>query len=111
MRGRRIGRRLAWKVWLQNACRQAVSTKTLVRKVSHSLCHPFSPWCGGQRLVGKVEPSMVAPPGGGTYWSTGVRPFRGRGGACRFGCSATSGATPFSTASLVTKGKKHGGVQ
>jgi hypothetical protein len=111
MSEQRIGRRLALRARLQNPYSQAVSTKTLARKVSHYLCHPFSPWCGGQRLVGKVEPSMVAPPGGGTYWSTGVRPFRGRGGARRFGCSATSGATPFSTASLVTKGKKHGGVQ
>jgi hypothetical protein len=112
MRARRIGRRLAWKAWLQNICSQAVSARTLVRKVFHYQCHLFfAARRGGPWLVGKVEPSMIAPLGGGTGASTGVRQFRGRGGARRFVCSVTPLATPLITSPLVTKGKKNGGAE
>jgi hypothetical protein len=111
MSGRRIGRRLALRAWLPNPCSQAVSAQTLVRKVSHYLCHPFSLWSGGRRLVGKAAQLMIMQPSGGAGLSTGVRFFCGRGGAHRFVCSATPATTPFSTSSLVTKGKNNGGVQ
>jgi hypothetical protein len=112
MSGCRIGRRLALKVWLQNPCSQAVSARTLARKVFHYLCHPFfAARRGGPWLVGKVEPSMIAPLGGGTGASTGVRQFHGLGGARRFVCSATPLATPLITSPLVTKGKKNGGAE
>jgi hypothetical protein len=111
MKGRRIGRRLALREWLQNPCSQAVRARTLARKVFHYLCYLFSPWHGGQRLVGKAILSMTAPLGDGAYPSPGARPFRWRGGARRFVCSATPAITPLITSSLVTKGKKTGGVR
>lgn len=111
MRVRRIGRRLALKAWLQNLCSQAVSAQTLARKVFHYLCHPFSPGHGRRRLFGKVAQSMIAPLGGGACSSTEARPFRWRGGARRFACSATLVVTPLITSSLVTKATKNGGVQ
>ena len=47
MSERRIGRRLAWKAWLQNPCSQAVSARTLARKVS--LCIPILWWAAPLR--------------------------------------------------------------
>jgi hypothetical protein len=112
MSGRRIDRRLAWKAWLQNPCSQAVSARTLVRKVSHYPCHPFfAARRGGRRLFGEAAQSMIAPHSDGASSSIGVRQFRSRGGARRFVCSATAVPTPFSASFLVTKGKKNGGVQ
>jgi hypothetical protein len=111
MRARRIGRRLAWKAWLQNPCSQAVRARTLARKVSQYLCHPFTPERGGWESFGKAAPSIIAPPDGGTCSSTGVRPFRERGGAHRFVCLATPVSTPVIAVSLVTKGKNNGGAE
>jgi hypothetical protein len=112
MRVRRIGCRLALKVWLQNPCSQAVSAQTLVRKVFHYLCHPFfAARRGGWRLFGKVGQSMIVPLGDGACSSTEVRTAYGRGGARRFVCSAIRAVTPLIASSLVTKGKKNGGAE
>jgi hypothetical protein len=107
----RIGRRLALRAWLQHPCSQAVSPRTLARKVSHCLCHLFSPWRGGQRLVGDGAPSMIAPQGGGACPLPGVSPFHGRGGTRRFPWQVAPAITPCITSSLVTKGQKNGGAE
>jgi hypothetical protein len=110
MRVCRLARRIASMMRLQNHSVQAVSARTLARKVFHYLCHPFSHQCGGRWSSRDAEQWMVAR--FGCEWlSTGVRHLLRRGGARRFVSPATPAITPLITSSLVTKEKKNGVVQ
>jgi hypothetical protein len=105
----RIARRVTSMSRRQNPYTEAVSAKTLVRKVFHYQCHLFFPWCGGCWAGRDAEQWMVAR-FGSEWLSTGARRSPWRGGARRVVCWVTSFVTPFITPSLVTK-EKNGDVE
>src|ERR1700691_2702898 len=105
----RIARRVASKVRCNNPCTEAVDAETLVRKVFHYLCHPFSSWRGGRRAVGDVERRVVVWLGSYGWSQTGVRRSV-CGGAHRLVWQAARATTPLVLSPLATKGKKNGGA-
>jgi hypothetical protein len=104
MSGCRIARRIASMTLPESACSDAVSVRTLATKVFHYPFQSFLP--RRERLPAGARWLAVVSFNNGPRASVGVTLFSWQGSTRRVGCSVTPVATPFITASLVTKGKK-----
>jgi hypothetical protein len=104
MSGCRVASRTASMTLPESACSDGADVQTLARKVFHCRCGLFLARCGGWPPAGALRRAVVSLYSGECA-SVGVTFFPRHGSARRVGCSVTPAATPFITASLVTKGK------